>query len=391
MTYSYRLYNSIDEVPRDDWNRLREGEADLFMDPRFVAAVEHGLADQGKFWCFLAYDEAGEPVASACLSLYRLDGALFCRGMVKWGVDCIRRVFPRYLWLRVLFCGLPVSGGQSHLRFAPGTDRRQVLGLLDEALRQTAARERCIIIVFKEFDQDELPTADLLVELGYLREHSLPMNCFEPRFCDFDEFSAALRSHYRYKIRRSQKKFAKAGYRVEHVQGEEILPLYTDEVHRLYEAVVHHAETKLEILPAEFFRQLVRRFPQEISFLAIIKDDQIVAFSWGLLSGRVYRNLFVGVDYQRNAEADLYFNLMIHDLDYALKQNVTEISVGQTADVFKSRLGCHTAPRYLCIKVTVRFVFWAIRAVARWAFPPPSPSPPRDLFRDSPPAPHNAS
>ena len=43
-------------------------------------------------------------------------------------------------------------------------------------------------------------------------------------------------------------------------------------------------------------------------------------------------------------DVDLYFNLMYHQLDDALRLAPERILVGQTADVFKARLGCRPSP-----------------------------------------------
>jgi hypothetical protein len=154
-------------------------------------------------------------------------------------------------------------------------------------------------------------------------------------------------------------------------------PLRDDATGRIY------TQTRLEVLPADFFRELVRRFPDEVFLLSIWKDDRMVAFAWGILTGRVYRDLFIGFDNQLNETTDLYFNLMILDLEHALSTAPEDIYVGQTADVFKSRLGCHGRERYIYVACTTRLLQWTLRALAPMLFPPAPAAPERDLYRDS--------
>ncbi len=313
MSYSVRWYASIHDVPRADWDRLRRGRPDPFMDPRFVAAVELGMAGAGTWWCLLVDDDQGRAVASACLSLYELDLAALGLRPLQRSTAAVRRLFPRFLKLPVVFCGLPVSAGQSHLCLAPEADAPAVLAEIDRALEELARRHRAPLIVLKEFSPDEERQLDGLISLGYVRGESPPMNEFPPRFRRFEDFVEALRSHYRYKLKRSQRKFARAGFRVEHLSGIDALPHYTDEVHRLYEEVVQRAEVRLECLPRSFFQQLVRHFPEAAQWTAVWRGDAIVAFAWGLACPDSYQNLFIGLDYRYNAEADLYFNLMAED------------------------------------------------------------------------------
>jgi len=106
-----------------------------------------------------------------------------------------------------------------------------------------------------------------------------------------------------------------------------------------------------------------------------------VAFNWGLLHGGVYRSLFIGIDYNLNPTTDLYFNTMLRGIVFATQQGVTDIVVGQTADDFKSRLGCYQRPRFLFLKSRSRLFHAIIRATAARVFPPPQPLPPRELFK----------
>jgi predicted N-acyltransferase len=383
MSYTFRLYDSICKVPADAWMALRRDPADLYMHPEFITTVEETMGKMATFWHLLVYDDEGRPAGSASLCLHALDAALLCPPRPRRALQIVRRVWPRCLLFHVLFCGLPFSAGQSHLRLAASTDAKQVFRQFDAALSQLAAEARAAAIVCKEFCDGDLAQTDQLCSLGYVRGPSLPMNCFTPRYRDFNEFCASLRSHYRYKIRRSQRKFVSAGFRVSHFCGQDALPHYTDEVHQLYLDVHDRAEVQLEVLPAEFFRQLAVRCADAVRLTAVFQGPRVVAFAWGLRLGHSYQNVFVGFDYALNDEYDLYFNLMASDLDQAIQLQVHEIQMGQTADVFKSRLGCHHQPRYVYAKGTRWFTAKPLHLFHGLLMPPPAPPPVRDLFRDA--------
>ena len=128
---------------------------------------------------------------------------------------------------------------------------------------------------------------------------------------------------------------------------------------------------KLERLPAEFFRELARQFRDDAAFTLIYQDRRIVAFVCGFLFHQdAYLNLFCGLDYALNEyEADLYFNLMYEDLDYALRQRVKAIHVGQTANDFKSRMGCFLEPRCFYVKARLSALRPLLRAGSPHLFP----------------------
>jgi len=378
---SCRIVEKAADLPQEDWAQICDPQ-DALMDPRLLGAIEASAPEDNRFWYLTFYNSAQEPIAAACVSQFVIDAAMFAEPWTRRNLLLIRYIFPRYLKLKVLFAGLPVSSGCSHLRLAPGVDRRSLMTALDRELKTLRSRQRAWVIVAKEFDVEERDHADYLTGLGYLRVDSLPMNTFRHPYTSFDAFLTDVRSHYRYKINRSRKKFDKAGLTVEHLANpEEILRLYTPELHQLYIDVVMKAEHKLEILSHRFFMELVQRFGSQVSLTVVRQGERIVAFAWGLTTGDIYHNLFVGIDYSLNDESDVYFNLMMHDLDYGLRQQATALLVGQTSDVFKSRLGCQAEPRFVYIKAGARWLHWAMRAAAPWFFPPFTPAPARDLLK----------
>ena len=61
MPYSYRVFDSIDEVDLTAWQRVRsESGTSIFMDPRFIACVESSMKQSCRFWYVIIYDE-GRP------------------------------------------------------------------------------------------------------------------------------------------------------------------------------------------------------------------------------------------------------------------------------------------------------------------------------------------
>jgi predicted N-acyltransferase len=280
-------------------------------------------------------------------------------------------------------CGSPVSTGESHLRIAPGFDANAVLHALDQLLLSLARGEGAHFIVFKEFGLKQAGQTDSLAALGYIRADSLPMNSFPTRFRDFDHVCASFRARYRNQAVRSRKKFERSGLHVVHLRGSKgVDALYTDDVHRLYLAVVDRAKTKLEYLPAEFFREIARQFSDDATFTLIYQDKRIVGFICGVLDQHTYFNFFCGFDHELNEETDLYFNLMYEDLDYALRQNPRFIQIGQSANEFKSRMGCFLEPRCFYVKTRLSFLQPLLRAASPLLFPQAAPIIERNLFSE---------
>jgi len=392
MTIKVSTYSSIESVDLDDWRRVCDRGDDLLMHPAFLGAVESamrtgsaGARETGvdtEFWYLLAY-EGAEPVGAACVTEYPLDTMVFASPLAQRVVARVRKIFPRYLKFRVTWCGLPVSTAGSNLRVAKGADEGAVVATLNAAIDKISRRRKTWLVVYKEFDGAEAARAAPLAQAGYLRTESLPMNRIVRQFESFDAMLGAMRSHYRYKISKSRKKLLAGGVDVGRTSDPaEIVAIYTPTLHAMYERVTRRSEHRLEVLPREFFLEIAARFPGELQLTTLRHEGQVIAFAWSLQHGKVYRNLFVGIDDDENEESDAYFNLMIEDIAHAMSRPVEEILVGQTADDFKSRLGCTSDPRYLFIKVTNGFLrWWFHRFQATFLSPLPVP-PKRDVFRE---------
>jgi len=375
--YTSSIARSIAERDSGDW--LGGG----LMDPRFLRAVELSLACAGKFWNVVVKNAAGQSVASAFLSLYAVDPALFVEGQWQTRLQQVHRLFPALRRVPVVLCGTPVSAGESHLRMAAEADRPAVVQVLEKTMLKLAQRHGSRILVFKEFDDADPALHAALEARGYLRKASWPMNQLPTHFRSFDELCASARSKYRNQIQRSVKKFGRSGLRIEHVQdGAVVERFYTDEVHQLYLAVLERAEVKLEKLPAEFFRELARQFPREIVFTTAWQADRIVGFVCSLHLGEDYFNLFCGIDYQVNELGEVYFNLLYKDSDFALRHRAKTINVGQASYEFKSRMGCFTRPRAFFVKICGPFMGPLLRKLGPLVFPPPPAPPLRSFFHE---------
>src|SRR5580698_8048942 len=163
MPEGCELYESIAAIPPDIWNAARSATPSSFTDPAFLHALEGGLPERTRVFHVVVRDENGNPAACASLCLMAVDLLLLAGPRVQRLAGLVRRLWPRLGMLRVLFCGLPVSSGQSQIGFAPGADRKRAIEKLDNLLQRLARQERAKVIVYKEFCDSDCRDLDGLV------------------------------------------------------------------------------------------------------------------------------------------------------------------------------------------------------------------------------------
>lgn len=371
----YSVYNSIRDVDAREWNSVRSPRSDPFMEPGFIEAVERSMASVCRFRHVVVRDKQGLPIAAACLSSYTVDGASLAEGFAKTVLSAVGRVWPWLARNTIVMCGLPVSTGDSHLRFAPHADRASVLAILDRLVSEFAAAERARFIIFKEFNAEGCRDLGTLADLGYRQADSYPMNYAVSNYASFENYLSQVRSKKRRMLKGSIKKFAKGGFRVVTLTGREgAADLYTDQVHRLYEAVLSRSKVQFEHLPADFLRELARRLPDNTSFTYVFRGAEPVAFAASVYSETTFHGLVLGIDYDVNREHEVYFNVLFQSLDVALRRRAHDILLGQTADTTKhAKLDIYQAPISIYVKGAKR----TIRAALKLAFPlffPPRPA-----------------
>lgn len=377
---SHSVYKSIREVPAHEWDFLTAVDTDLTMDRRLIGAYEATMGEQCRSFAIVIRDAAGKAIGLACACLFRVDAGDF--PWLDKLVARARRVWPNCLKIGVLFCGLPIPAGQSHLRIAARADRAAVLTELDVAMRELARDQGAMIVVVKEFSSGECEGMQTLLDRGYLRGEIPARHLMVGEFGSFANYLAALKARYRSQVNRSLKKFERMGLRVEQVRGPVDMPrVYTDEVHRLYEGVQRRSQYRLELYPAEFIRELGRQFGDDASLTCIYQGERMVAFTIGLTRDSIYHNLYSGRDYDLRTDADLYFNLFYNDLDFAWRRGAKEVHLGQTSDHFKARLGSTAEPMYLFIRPRHRLVRWGLKAFSKWALPKMEPVEAHHVFK----------
>jgi hypothetical protein len=367
---SAKLFSSFEELP-SDWRRLC-ARADLAMDPDALGVFQRTLVDQCRCWAVIVYRQQ-VPIGCAALCLFPTELVDVSSPLLKRMRDRIRTFWPSFLRLNVLFCGLPVPSGASHIRFRVGADASEIMAVaaeVDRVMRGLARTTGARLLVFKELEETADTLAQALRQAGYIPGDIPPMHLLKRRFQSFGEYRDVLRSRYRAQIQRSQRKLKTAGFEALRGRGQAFFDAHwSDEAHQLYVAVQQRAEHKLELMPSSFFRELARTLGEEVSLTLIRREGRVCAFTFAITRERTHYNLYSGLDYPLNNKGDLYFNLFYNDLDQAFRSGATSIHLGQTSDSFKSRLGSSAQPLHFFVRGSAAWTNWGLRRMASLAFP----------------------
>ncbi len=173
-------------------------------------------------------------------------------------------------------------------------------------------------------------------ELRMVQGLTLPSCQLAVKWDTFAEYVSSMRSHYRRRINQASAVFSS-------VEARTIAPdkEFTPEMHALYRHVYQHSDAKLEMLSIDYFRH----FPAVIT--VFYEHDIPVGFVQikGVEQRLVF--LFCGMDYTRNKELDIYMNMLLYIVQYAIEHRYQIIELGQTTEASKMTLGATQHARWM--------------------------------------------
>lgn len=168
-----------------------------------------------------------------------------------------------------------------------------------------------------------------MVDLPANGGETLPACLMEVNWSNWEEYLKSLRSHYRYRIKKAREKWQQVEIELETSQD------FDTRCYQLYEGVFNRSEAKLEKLTLEFFQGL----PLPSVLLKAKFKGQLLGFVQLVDNGSELIFLFIGFDHKLNRTFDIYFNLLLEIVAFAIKKGYKTIDLGQTAEETKLKLG----------------------------------------------------
>lgn len=117
------------------------------------------------------------------------------------------------------------------------------------------------------------------------------------------------------------------------------------ELFSLYKQVTDHQQVRIGILSTECLPTLKEYYGDELRIWGIYEYDILIGFFSAWIKDEAFDMFYIGFDYEKNKELNLYFNILFFSIEQAIQFKKTTLILGRTALDAKARLGCK--PRYL--------------------------------------------
>jgi predicted N-acyltransferase len=299
----------------DAWKRALP---DKCKDHRYYEIVEETLECGFEHHYLLLEDRSSNVRAIQPVLFVRQNLVEGVPGKVRSIVDRIRKVFPRFLTMRVLMVGC--GAGTGDLGACDEKEERWVANALQASLRTYARQNKAALVVFKDFPKHYRSALDVLRSNGYTRIPSMPMTRLSLSFANWDEYFGTLSKATRKDLRRKFRK-AERAQKIELEVVNDVTP-FIDEIYPLYLGVHERSPLKFETLTKDYFRDVAQRMPERARFFIWRQNEKIVAFSFCLICTEAIYDECIGLDYSVALDLHLYFYTLRDIISWALQQRL---------------------------------------------------------------------
>lgn len=334
-----KVFRKISEIPEADWTGLFPEGTENYS---FLKMLDSLDFPQFRFYYAMVYDGL-IPIAVAPLFLmkdFQLD--MGARGALRRFTGCLKKVFPRFLSARIIFCGLISGPGRIGIKENP----EGVIDALVGAMEELAKKERAAALVFKDFDASYDPVLQRLSRHGFVRAKSLPTSVLKIDFNSFDEYLKTLSRSSREGFRRKLKKI-RENPDFDFAATDTISDELSGEMHDLYMETVGGSEIEFEELPRDYFSVLSRSMPGEVKYFLWRLNGKLITFAQCFIRDSHFVDYYLGFDYSVSRQYNLYLVRFKKLLEWCLENKMKSYEIGQSSYEIKRRLGFEFVPFYV--------------------------------------------
>jgi predicted N-acyltransferase len=344
------------------WKRAFQ---DKCKDYRYYEIVEETLECGFEHQYLLLEDASANVRAVQPVFFVRQNLVEAVPGKIRSIVDRIRKIFPRFLTMRVLMVGCGAGAGD--LGAYDEKDALWVAKTLQETLGTYARRNKASLVVFKDFPANYRSALNTLLSNAYARIPSMPMTRLQLPYANWDEYFGTLSKATRKDLRRKFRKAERAS-KIDMEVVNDVTPCI-DELYPLYLAVHERSPLKFETLTKDYFRAIAERMSDRARFFIWRQDDRIVAFSFGLVCSDAIYDECIGLDYGVALDLHLYFYTLRDIIAWSLQQGLKYYYSNPLNYEPKLHLDCELVPLDLYIMHTNPLLNLIFRGVIKYLGP----------------------
>ncbi|MBX7225107.1 MAG: peptidogalycan biosysnthesis protein [Chitinophagales bacterium] len=181
---------------------------------------------------------------------------------------------------------------------------------------------------------------DFLKNIGFVGFPTEPdmMMSLPAHWSDFQEYTEALSSKYRVKLKKIMEQSERVTLRK--LSAEEV----SEQAHKLwqlYENVANHSNFNLSYLPTSYFSDTQKFYGDRFQVYGYYFEEKLIGFSSVFIchEKNTLEDHYIGLDYENTSDVNLYHRMLFDFIKIALEHHLQHIHYGRTATEIKSSVG----------------------------------------------------
>lgn len=353
--------NSIHNVSEKEWNQVFPDEVlksiTLFkvIEDSFINTIQHH---------YLRISDNENIIALIPCFEYRLELDVIASEGFQNLVNKIRKYRKHFFSTKVFVIGSYVATCEQYIGLK-GTVTGKISELVSKEVTIKAKKLGCKLSMIKEVPAGELDfIKSVFPEFTFV--DSLP-NSYIPTAEAFRPYPKMLSTKQRQRFNKAKKDLFKNQLVFEKVHDFE---QYADIACKLYLNVLNKSNTKFERLNEQFFRNVSKYYGDD-TFLLLTKDkdNQIQAIELILTCKNKVIPIYIGINYSYEDVKCLYFNTIIHSIEYAQEKGKDYVVLGQNNYFPKALSGALIERCFLGFYSTDIVVSFLVKGIFKYLFP----------------------
>ena len=333
--YTINIYESINSVNKVDWDSLASGN-NIFYSYDFLEIIEDSKIAGVNNFCYLVIYQEKELLAIAVCSMIKITPFKH-NNSSRFVGSIIKNLFS----LKILQCGSPINISTPPYIIKKGENRKILKKYLLEQLKLYAKKRNASLVLIKNLHEKIITDKTRIqsfIHSGYSLLKSVPNTVINIKWNSIDQYVLQMKSYYRSKLRKHLKRTNNISCRIIYDYMD-----LADELETQWLTVYKNTNCpKLEIINADYFRNLKKRYKENTFILSFEKDNQMLGFALLLKNHGTLHWLYIGREKSENDS--LYMLIMYKVIETSINLGVIKIDCGPTTYSIKQDMGAEIIP-----------------------------------------------
>ena len=343
---SVDLYDNVKELPVEWAAMLPPGH---FLEPGQLAVYEQiGLPDISFVYALISVD--GAPMAVAYFQVLSIRDYHLNTTLLKPFQRAAWKVFTSAACPKLLVAGHLFRHDICSFFWVDHQAGLEVFRLYKTAIDNALKHAHASAVLVKDVDESLIPYFQNYAPEYLLLRNDISMEMpINNNWQSLKDYEKDLKHKYAQRLRKVRQPWEKL----------KVLELTTEETEQhkeiifaLYQQVTDKQQVRLGLLSKDFLPALKKKYNGSLRIWIAKNGEDVVGFFSAWEHATVFDMFYIGFDYSKNEEFQLYFNILFFAIEQAIASGKEKLILGRTALEAKARLGCK--PDYLSTYLFIR-------------------------------------